>query len=53
MRRRRSYRRKRERGLPYVYKNKVYLGKRMQKGSGVLSRVLAKLLVGAGDIVRL
>ena len=49
MRRRRSYRRKRRKGLPYVYRNKVYLGKR-QKGSGVLSKVLAKLLLGVGNI---
>ena len=53
MRRRQSYRRKRGRGLPHVYKNNFFLGKRLQKGSGVLSHVLAKLLVGAGDIVTL
>ena len=50
MRRRRSYRRKMGKGLPYVYRNKVYLGKR-EKGSGVLSNVLAKLLLGVGNIV--
>ena len=26
--------RKRGRGIPYIFKNKVYLGKRPQKGSG-------------------
>ena len=51
MRRRRSYRRKRGRGLPYVYRNKVYLGKRSQKGSGILTNLLAKILVGAGNVV--
>ena len=51
MRQRRSYRRKRGRGLPYVYRNKVYLGKRSQKGSGILTNLLAKILVGAGNVV--
>ena len=51
MRRRRSNRRKRGRGLPYVYRNKVYLGKRSQKGSGILTNLLAKILVGAGNVV--
>ena len=51
MRRRRSYRRKRRRGLPYVYRNKVYLGKRSQKGSGILTNLLTKKLLGAGNVV--
>ena len=51
MRRRRSYRRKRGRGLPYVYRNKVYLGKRSQIGSGILTNLLPKILVGAGNVV--
>ena len=51
MRQRRSYRRKRGRGLPYVYRSKVYLGKRSQKGSGILTNLLAKILVGAGNVV--
>ena len=51
MRRRRSYRRKTVRGLPYVYRNKVYLGKRSQKGLGILTNLLAKILVGAGNVV--
>ena len=51
MRRRQSYRRKRGRGLPYVYRNKVYLRKRSQKGSSILTNLLAKMLVGAGNIV--
>ena len=51
MRRRQSYRRKRGRGLPCMYRNKVYLGKRSQKGSGILTNLLAKILVGAGNVV--
>ena len=51
MRRRQSYRRKRGKGLPYMYRNKVYLGKRSQKGSSILANLLAKILVGAGNVV--
>ena len=29
----------REKGLPYVYNNKVYLGKKPQKGSGAISKI--------------
>ena len=39
------------RGLPHVYSNNVYLGKRSQKGSGILTNLLAKILVGAGNVV--
>ena len=39
------------RGLPYMYRNKVYLGKRSQKGSGILTNLLAQILVGAGNVV--
>ena len=28
---------KRERGIPYIYKNRIYLGKRPQTGSGAVS----------------
>ena len=41
---------KKGKGLPYVYRYKAYLGKR-QKGSSLLSNVLAKLLLGVGNIV--
>ena len=41
----------RERGILYIFKNKVYLAKRPQKGSGALSRVLAKLLENVGSVV--
>ena len=50
-RRRIGRRRVRGRGIPYIFKNKVYLGKRPQKGSGALSRVLAKLLENVGSVV--
>ena len=46
MRRRKYYkirrrRKKRGKGLPYIFKNKVYLGKRPQTGTGAVSRVIA------------
>ena len=58
MRRKRYYRkkrrgRKRGRGIPYIYKNHVYLRKRPQTGSGVLSKVLANLLQNVGDVIGL
>ena len=36
--------RTRGKGLPHVYNNKVYLGKRPQKGSGAISKILSKLI---------
>ena len=33
----------RGKGLPYVYNNKVYLGKKTQKGSGAISKILSNL----------
>ena len=58
MRRRRYYRKKRKsrkrgRGIPYIYKNKLYLGKKPQTGSGVVSKVLASLLQNAGNVIGL
>ena len=44
-------RRKRGRGLPYVYKNKIYFGQKPQTGKGVVSKILANLLKNAGDII--
>ena len=44
-------RRKRGRGIPYVYKNKIDFGKRPQTGKGVASKVLAHLLKNLGDII--
>ena len=40
-------------GLPYIYKNKVYLGKRLQSGTGAVSRVIARLLENVGDVIEL
>ena len=58
MRRRGYYRkkrrsRKRGRGIPYIYKNKLYLGKKPQTGSGVVSKVLASLLQNIGNVIGL
>ena len=57
MRRRKYYkikrRKKRGKGLPYIYKNKVYLGKRPQTGTGAVSRVIARLLENVGDVIGL
>ena len=56
MRRRKYYkirrrRKKRGKGLPYIFKNKVYLGKRPQTGTGAVSRVIARLLENVGDVI--
>ena len=58
MRRRRYYRKKRKsrkrgRGIPYIYKNKLYLGKKPQTVSGVVSKVLAILLQNVRNVVGL
>ena len=34
----------RGKGLPYIYNDKVYLGKKPQKGSGALSKILSSLI---------
>ena len=44
---------KRGRGIPYIYKNRIYLGKRPQTGSGAVSRVIACLLENVGDVIDL
>ena len=55
MRRRRYYKRrkgkKRGRRIPYIYKNRIYLGKKTQTGTGVVSRVIASLLENVGDVI--
>ena len=44
---------KRGRGVPYIYNNRVYFGKKRQKGSGAVS-LLAKLLSNVvGDLIGL
>ena len=57
MRRKKYYkirrRKKRGKGLPYIYKNTVYLGKKPQTGTGAFSRVIARLLEKVGDIIGL
>ena len=57
MRRRKYYkkrkRRKRGQGIPYIYKNKVYLGKRPQTGTGAVSKIIAHLLENVGDVIGL
>ena len=57
MRRRKYYKkrrgRKRGRGIPYTYKNKVYLGKRPQTGTGAVSKIIAHLLENVGDVIGL
>ena len=40
---------KRGRGIPYIYKNRIYLGKRPQAGFGAVSRVTARLLENVGN----
>ena len=52
-RRRRPWRRfkLRGRGIPYTFKNRVYFGRKLQKGSGVLSTILAKVLQQAGKVI--
>ena len=54
MRRRRIRRRrlrKRGRGIPYIFKNKVYLVKRPQKGSGTISKIVARVLENVGNLI--
>ena len=54
MARRKYLERRREkggRGLPYIYRKKIYFGKRQQTGKGVVSKVLTHLLQNVGDII--
>ena len=44
---------KRGRGILYIYKNRIYLGKRPQTGSGTVSHVIACLLENVGDVIGL
>ena len=57
MRWRRYYKRrkgkKRGRGIPYIYKNRIYLGKKPQTGTGAVSQVIARLLENVGDVIGL
>lgn len=50
----RKYRRRRKirgRGTPYVFKNRIYFGKRPQSGKGVISTVLANLWKNIGNMI--
>ena len=49
----RRRRKKRGKDLPYIFKNKFYLGKRSQAGTGVVSRFIARLLENVGDVIGL
>ena len=44
---------KRGRGILYIYKNRIYLGKRPQTGSGTVSRVIAYLLENVRNVIGL
>ena len=37
--------------LPYFYNNKFYLGKKPQKGSGAISKILSNLIPIVGQAV--
>ena len=45
--------RKRGRWIPYIYKNRVYLGKKPQTGAGTISKAIAYLLENVGDVIAL
>ena len=57
MRRRRQFRtkkrKKRGKRIPYIYKNRIYFGKRPQTGSGAVSHIIARLLENVGDVIGL
>ena len=42
----------RGKGLPYIYNNKVYLGKKPQKGSEAISKILSSLIPIVGQVVK-
>ena len=63
MRRRRTYTQRRTyvrriekgrtsgKGLSYKYNNKVYLEKKIKKGSGAISKILSRLIPIVGPVV--
>ena len=55
MRRKRQYKKrkskKRGRGIQYIYKNRIYFGKNQQTGTGVVSKVIARLLENVGNSI--
>ena len=44
--------RTRGKGLPYIYNNKVYLGKKPQKVSEAISKILSSLIPIVGQAVK-
>ena len=50
--RRTKRRHTRGKDLQYIYNNKVYLGKKPQKGSGAISKILSNLIPIFGQAVR-
>ena len=40
-------------GIPYIYKNRVYLEKRPQTGASAISKVIACLFENVGDFIGL
>ena len=50
---RRSKQKKIGRGIPHIYKNRIYLGKRPQTGSGAVSRVISRLLENVRGVIGL
>ena len=51
--RRRKGTKKRGRGIPYIYKDRIYLGKRPQTVTGAASHAIARLLENVGDVTGL
>ena len=55
MRRRNYYKkrkgRKRGRGIPYIYENKVYIVKRPETGTGGVSKIITRMLENVGDVI--
>ena len=49
--RRTKRRHTRGKDLPYVYNNKVYVGKKPQIGSGAISKILSNLIPLVGQAV--
>ena len=41
----------RGKGIPYIYKNRIYFGKRPQTGSGAVSHIIARLLEKLGTLL--
>ena len=44
-------RKKRGRGLPYVYRDKIYFGKRPQMGKELFYKFLVHLIKNVGDFI--